>query len=207
MHIPAIDRSRTTARDRSSAGNSAPTARSASNGRRRLPLLCAAVTVAVAAGCGDGRSTDTAGSTGATETTTTAEAAESADERPAASVQVADTALGPVLVGPNGMTLYLFTADSEGSPTCEGACADLWPPVVDDAPAAGERIDETLLGTAQRADGSSQVTYAGQPLYRYAEDSEPGDVTGHGVNDVWFAVAPDGTAAEAPSSSSEGYGY
>lgn len=51
------------------------------------------------------------------------------------------------------------------------------------------------------------MTYAGQPLYRYAEDRESGDVNGHGINDVWFAVAPDGTAAEEPVSSGEGYGY
>jgi predicted lipoprotein with Yx(FWY)xxD motif len=41
-----------------------------------------------------------------------------------------------------------------------------------------------------RDDGAFQVTYNGQPLYFWGKDENPGDTTGHGVNDVWFVVEP-----------------
>lgn len=50
------------------------------------------------------------------------------------------------------------------------------------------------MGNAERADGSAQVTYAGHPLYRYSGDDVPGDTNGHGFNDVWFLVSPEGQA-------------
>lgn len=98
----------------------------------------------------------------------------------APSVAVGETSLGSVLVDGEGMTLYLFTPDSDGVPICGGSCAEPWPPVVDDEPVAGEGVDASLLGTVDRSDGSSQMTYAGHPLYRYGEDSQPGDVSGQG---------------------------
>ena len=59
-----------------------------------------------------------------------------------------------------------------------------------------EPIDPGRLSTLTREDGSTQVAYAGNPLYRYAPDQQPGDVNGHGFNDVWFALGPDGSAIE-----------
>jgi predicted lipoprotein with Yx(FWY)xxD motif len=41
-----------------------------------------------------------------------------------------------------------------------------------------------------------QVTYAGQPLYFFAGDEQPGDTNGQAVGDVWFVVTPDGTPIE-----------
>jgi len=55
-------------------------------------------------------------------------------------------------------------------------------------------VDGSLLGTTERGDGEVQITYAGAPLYTWAQDQEPGDVTGQGVQDVWFVVTPDGQA-------------
>ena len=46
-----------------------------------------------------------------------------------------------------------------------------------------------------RADGTTQVTYAGHPLYRYAEDTAPGTTRGQGSNAFgakWYVVAPSG---------------
>ena len=42
-----------------------------------------------------------------------------------------------------------------------------------------------------RADGSSQTTFQGWPLYYFAGDNEPGDINGDGVNGVWFVAKPD----------------
>ena len=46
-----------------------------------------------------------------------------------AFVAVAATDLGDVLVGADRLTHYGFTEDSDGVPTCAGACADAWPPL------------------------------------------------------------------------------
>ena len=104
-------------------------------------------------------------------------------------------ALGPVLADNEGMTVYVLANDSENTSTCYDDCVSNWPPVP--APArAGEGVDQSLIGTTQRDDGVSQVTYAGQPLYYYAGDEGPGDVSGTGVGDVWWLVAPDGERIE-----------
>lgn len=95
------------------------------------------------------------------------------------------------LVDEEGHSLYVFTLDTERTSTCEGECAGAWPPLLGD-PVAGEGVDQSLLGNAERGNGSIQVTYAGQPLYRYSEDASPGDTEGHGFNGFWFLVGPDG---------------
>ncbi len=120
---------------------------------------------------------------------------------------------GTVLTGPNGMTLYTHAGDSATSSTCTGQCATAWPPLATTGqPAAGTGVTGQL-GTLTRADGTTQVTYAGLPLYYWQGDTKAGDVTGNGVNG--FSVATVGGAAPAasapmaaPSSSSSGkYGY
>lgn len=112
-----------------------------------------------------------------------------------ATVALSKTSAGDVLVDADGRTLYLFTRDASGTSNCTDACAELWPPVQPDGDAtAGEGLDESKLGTITRPGGLLQVTYAGHPLYRYAPDAKPGDVTGQGVGGVWFVVDADGEA-------------
>jgi predicted lipoprotein with Yx(FWY)xxD motif/cytochrome c5 len=108
------------------------------------------------------------------------------------SVAVAEhEELGSYLVDGEGMSLYLFTRDGDGSSACEGDCAVAWPPLlVEGRVAFGRGVDLGLLGTTERSDGTHQLTYAGWPLYGYAQDQEPGDVGGHGVNDAWFLIDP-----------------
>ena len=62
---------------------------------------------------------------------------------------------------------------------------------------AGDGVDGSLLGTTERDDGTTQVTYDGQPLYVFASDAAPGDTNGQGVGEVWFVVGPDGKTIEA----------
>src|ERR1044071_1378559 len=40
--------------------------------------------------------------------------------------------LGAFLVGPNGMTLYLYTKDTPGVSNCYDKCATAWPPLLVD---------------------------------------------------------------------------
>ena len=112
----------------------------------------------------------------------------------AAPVKTAKNAtLGTVLADASGRTLYLYTKDERNKSNCAGACAQNWPPLLTNgAPKAGEGLTEGLMGTVTRADGSTQVTYNGWPLYYFAKDGKPGDVKGQNVGAVWFVVNTDG---------------
>ncbi len=102
---------------------------------------------------------------------------------------------GDILVGPDGLTLYMFDQDTQGADqsTCSGGCADTWPPLTA-ADGVGAGADVTAeLGAFEREGGDSQVTADGWPLYYYATDQAPGDATGQGVGGVWWVLAPDGT--------------
>lgn len=114
-----------------------------------------------------------------------------------ATVAVATNAtLGKILVDGSGKSLYLFAKDSGTTSTCYGACATYWPPLLTaGAPKAGAGVDAKLLGTTKRTDGTTEVTYAGHPLYYVVTDHNPGDATGQAVNNFgapWYVLGPDG---------------
>jgi predicted lipoprotein with Yx(FWY)xxD motif len=102
----------------------------------------------------------------------------------------------PALVSADGRTLYLFEGDENGKSTCTGACATAWPPyTVPGMPHAGPGIDQSLLGTIHRPDGTTQVTYNGHPLYLFSGDTKSGDAKGQGIKafgDDWYAVGATG---------------
>ena len=103
--------------------------------------------------------------------------------------------LGKFLVDDAGNSLYLFTKDHDGSTVCYGKCEQAWPPLLTvGQPKLGAGVDQTLVGTTQRKDGSTQVTYNGWPLYYYYEDAAPGDTTGQAVQKVWWVVSGEGNA-------------
>ncbi|HUI89349.1 MAG TPA: hypothetical protein VLX61_11570 [Anaerolineales bacterium] len=100
------------------------------------------------------------------------------------------------LVDGKGMTLYLYTKDSPGASTCTGNCAKAWPPLLTTGkPVAGTGVDMSKFGTLTRADGTTQVTYNGWPLYYYDKDQQPGDMKGDGVGAVWYLITPSGDKA------------
>ena len=99
-----------------------------------------------------------------------------------ATVGVANSGLGNILVNSNGRTLYLFQKDSGMKSACSGACASAWPPVrANGKPTVGGGANASLVGTTARSDGEPQVTYNGQPLYLYQGDQKPGDMNGQGL--------------------------
>jgi predicted lipoprotein with Yx(FWY)xxD motif len=114
--------------------------------------------------------------------------------------------LGPVLVDGQGITLYLFKTDRQGSPSrCYDICAVQWPPLTlpvgVTAPIAGPGIATGLLGTAPRTDGTTQITYNGWPLYRWPPDRSPGKATGQALANAggrWYVVTPAGNAIQSP---------
>lgn len=106
-----------------------------------------------------------------------------------------DDVLGEIVVDEEGYTLYRFDDDSADPPqsNCNGGCAEAWPPVL-----AGEDVvfdDPGAVGTIVRDDGTQQVTIGNWPVYRYAQDTAPGDAEGEAVGDVWWAVSPTGAKA------------
>lgn len=106
---------------------------------------------------------------------------------------LADDKWGDILVGPNGLSLYLFTEDKPGKSVCYGDCAEAWPPLlVEGEPTVGEGVTADI-GTITRKDGSKQVTVDGNPVYFYTPDKQPGDTKGQGLGGVWFLIAPDGS--------------
>lgn len=140
------------------------------------------------------------------QTTDTGEETGGAATGPGPVLSTADTALGPILVDGEGRTLYLFTQDSPSTSVCHDDCLAAWP-VLEGEPTAGDGVDDSLLGSFEREDGTAQATYDGWPLYYFAQDQAPGDVTGQAVNDVWWVIDADGAAVtEAPEESDDGGG-
>jgi predicted lipoprotein with Yx(FWY)xxD motif len=102
-----------------------------------------------------------------------------------------DPAVGAFLTDAKGMTLYLFTPDTKpGESACTDQCAENWPPLeASDAMALPEGVPGEL-GTIERSDGATQVTYNDIPLYYFSKDQAPGDVNGQGAGGVWFVAPP-----------------
>ncbi|MDX6728706.1 MAG: hypothetical protein QOK49_3511 [Baekduia sp.] len=116
----------------------------------------------------------------------------------AARIATASHGVGTMLVDARGRSVYLWKADTGKKSMCSGACAQSWPALTTKgAPKAGGAVKASLLGTSKRSDGTTQVTYAGHPLYTFAGDSAAGQLNGQGSNAfgaVWLVVAPNGKA-------------
>jgi predicted lipoprotein with Yx(FWY)xxD motif len=166
---------------------------------RSLPAraIVALIVLSITAACGG--DDDDASTT--TTTTTTAPADDSSTTTTeaggtAVSVELTESDLGQILSS-GGRTLYLFTPDAGGTPTCNDDCATSWPALVaDGTPTVGDGLDATLFASATRDDGDEQVTVDGWPLYFFSGDVSPGDTNGQGVGDVWYVVGADGAAIE-----------
>ena len=137
-----------------------------------------------------------------------------------ATVSAASTSHGSALVVGSGAyagcSLYVLTSDQLHALTGAAfGCSDntnvlnlpcdtvLWPALLTNgAPIAGPGVNPTLLGTVTRTDlpnlpAMQQVTYAGQPLYRFLFDEAPGETEGANLDDpvtspagTWYLVSP-----------------
>jgi predicted lipoprotein with Yx(FWY)xxD motif len=129
--------------------------------------------------------------------------------------------VGDVLVDSSGMALYTNDMDTRSKIACTDQCLTEWLPLAAQGgkqPSSDDSSVQEKLGTVQRPDGSSQVTFAGLPLYTFADDS-PGQVTGNGFSDsfggtnfVWTVASVSGestpsTTDESSDQPSGGYGY
>ena len=168
--------------------------------KRPTAVLLGPIIVALLGGCGSsGKST-----TAASQPTT---AANQSSYAPATTTSAAPTALittkqgklGTILAyGPKRLTVYLFEADNGGASSCSGECASVWPAVSGHPQASGQAV-ASHLGTVTRADGTTQVTYNGHPLYLYSRDKDDGDAYGQGLKSFgasWYVVAPSGNKVD-----------
>lgn len=149
-----------------------------SGARVRFVVAAMGVLGLVAAGCSSGKSKAAATSTSSSSTTAVG-----------TLVVTRETALGTILAGGNGMTLYVFDQDTGGKIACTAACTNTWKPLTatdgSSLPTISGVVGFTLV---TRPDGSHQVAAASRPLYFYAGDSEPGDTKGDGLGGAWHAA-------------------
>jgi predicted lipoprotein with Yx(FWY)xxD motif len=169
------------------------------------PLLLSAVALVAAAGiagCGSsGGSSSTATTAAASAPAKTATAATTAlAGGAAATVATGTSPLGTILVNGRARTLYLFEADKGTSSTCTGACAAAWPPLLTrGAPKTTGSARSAKVGTTKRADGTTQVTYAGHPLYTFVKDTASGMTSGEDSDAFgagWYVLSPSGAKIE-----------
>jgi predicted lipoprotein with Yx(FWY)xxD motif len=175
--------------------------------------LLAVAAALIVAGCGSGSSSSSNGYGGgnessASETETNSskngayappseETTSNSGGAGAAMVSVANASdVGMVLVDSKGFTVYDFGKDKGTTSACYTACAEFWPPVLTEGePEVGKGADASMLGTTKRKDGTMQVTYAGHPLYTYAEDKKPGEANGNDISvfgGEWYALTSSG---------------
>jgi predicted lipoprotein with Yx(FWY)xxD motif len=170
-------------------------------------LLAIAAALAIA-GCGsssDNSSNSSSGGAyggGSSEEKPATTPAQAPSTTPAAAISVGTaTNVGQVLVDSKGMTLYYFQKDQKGSgkSKCSGACASAWPPLTTGGAAkAMSGVQASMLGTIKRSDGTTQVTYAGWPLYTFVEDKKPGEDNGtdsKAFGASWYPLHPNGEKA------------
>jgi predicted lipoprotein with Yx(FWY)xxD motif len=180
--------------------------------RNRLPALGAfaasAVLLAACSSAGGGATAvPTTTTTTSSASSTTAASAAPSEAAEAYEVGLGDSdKYGKFLTGEDGKTLYLFTPDTATASNCNEGCIETWPAF---AVGSGETVKggdgvTGAFGTITRADGTTQVTYAGHPLYYYAADKAAGDTTGQGLFDKWYLVGADGNAIMGATSGGKG---
>jgi predicted lipoprotein with Yx(FWY)xxD motif len=170
--------------------------------RRSMFLTVAAVFSIALAACSNSSTTSAAG--GGTS---------SSASGTGVTVQLASSdQFGSILTDAQGRSLYMFEHDTTSKSTCNEGCAPTWPALtVTGQPIAGDGVDSALMGTSVRDDGTTQVTYAGHPLYMFSGDTAAGDTNGEGIGGIWFLVSAKGDAVQAggasSSSASQSGGY
>lgn len=175
---------------------------------RKTPLfvMCGAAMLLGVAGCNREATVDTDVATTPPAEATPADPAPAATATPApaGTLTVATGAPGAYVADNTGRAVYVLEGDENGS-KCSGECLAAWPPLLADAPpvAGAPNLQGVMIGTVERSDGTTQVTYNGHPLYLYARDATPGTTMGQGVKDQWgewYLVGPTGVAMDDDTS-------
>jgi predicted lipoprotein with Yx(FWY)xxD motif len=127
----------------------------------------------------------------------TAEKPSPAASAPATTVSldanVAASSLGQIVVDSQGLTAYYFDKDAanSGVSACTGGCAQAWPAIMSKTATPAVTGITGTVATIPSGNGF-QITINGRPIYTYQGDKAAGDVTGQGVGNVWYVIAPTG---------------
>jgi predicted lipoprotein with Yx(FWY)xxD motif len=108
--------------------------------------------------------------------------------------------LGVVATDGGGRLLYRSDTDRTDPPTsnCAGPCTSTWAPLVvnDGQEVELDGVAQDRVGRLRRADGTTQLTLAGWPLYVRSDDDGQLATTGaNGAEGNWWAVRPTGDKA------------
>ena len=147
-----------------------------------------------ACGGGSGTTATTSAAAPASESPATTASASATSDSAMVDLKTASSSKGDIVVDGKGMSVYYFTKDvkDSGKSNCTGDCLVKWPPVI--AATDTPKVEGVTgkVGTIDTPDGKKQVTVDGMPVYLWEKDKAPGDITGQGVGNVWYLVAPDG---------------
>ncbi len=169
-------------------------------------LILVATTTAILAGCDTGNSPPPGPAAGTTASPSTPSASTPSASTPTPAgtadqgvlVTTAGSNFGTMLFDETGQAIYLFDKETSTRPECYDACAKAWPPVLTSgSPRGAGEASLALLGTTARTDGTTQVTYAGHPLYYYAHEGK-NQVLCHnveGFGGLWLVITPSGKPA------------
>ncbi len=106
-----------------------------------------------------------------------------------------NSALGQVVGSIAGDVVYTDTAEHAGHFVCtSSSCTTTWHPWLSYGVAlhAGSGVQQSLIGTVKRPDGTTQITYGGPPLYLYAHVKNAVQANAQGAGGVWYVVGTDG---------------
>jgi predicted lipoprotein with Yx(FWY)xxD motif len=93
---------------------------------------------------------------------------------------VQKSAIGYVMAEANHQVVYTYSKDKKnGPPTCTGTCAQTWIPATGTPQASPASHFPGKFGLVKRADGVSQITYNGYPLY-LLKGAKPLSTAGNG---------------------------
>lgn len=115
-----------------------------------------------------------------------------------------------VLVDADGKALYTSEQEAGGVVRCTGACLDFWEPLTIEGGQPSGNVTGGTLGVLQRPDGKTQVTFNGDPVYRFTED-DSGTLEGDGLDDAfdgqqftWHVVTAGNEPSTPPSTGGSG---
>lgn len=176
--------------------------------RSTLALALVALSLGLVACGGDDDSSDAGTATGSAPGSVAAggtvekekrSAGSGGDQATGVTIATSDSDFGEILFDGDDRAIYVFDKESTERSECHGACAQAWPPVLTEGePGARGGAEAKLLGTTERDDGTTQVTYGGRPLYYYVDDPR-GEVLCHDVEEfggLWLVVEPSGDAVQ-----------
>ncbi|MEM9834638.1 MAG: hypothetical protein AAF944_28695 [Bacteroidota bacterium] len=95
------------------------------------------------------------------------------------------------LVDAEGNSLYYFLNDQNNESVCTDGCLQAWPAFSEVANVVlPSTLNAGAFAVITRGDGIEQLTYAGRPIYFFAQDTQRGETNG--------ATAPNWTISQLP---------